>query len=53
LQRHATAGLTVVVYITTNPATKSLWQSVIDMYASPAVQYGFADTLEDAVAMLS
>jgi hypothetical protein len=53
LQNHVHAGLVAVIYVTTNAATKSLWQSVIDMYATPTIQYGFAPTLDAAVAMLS
>jgi hypothetical protein len=53
LQRHAAAGLKRVIYVTTNAATRALWQSVIDMYASPAVQYGFAPSLNAAVSLLS
>ena len=53
LQNHVDAGLVAVVYVTTNAATISLWQSVIDMYASTAIQYGFAPTLDAAAAMLS
>ena len=53
LQNHVHTGLVAVIYVTTNKATISLWQSVIDMYASPAIQYGFAPTLDTAVTMLS
>ena len=53
LQNHVHAGLVAVIYVTTNSATKSLWQSVVDMYADTAIQYGFAPTLDAAVAILS
>ena len=53
LQNHIDAGLIAVVYVTTINATQSLWQSAIDIYASPAIQYGFAPSFDAAVAMLS
>jgi len=53
LQRHVAAGLTAVVYVTNNPATQALWESVINMYASPTVQYGFAPNFEAAIDLLS
>lgn len=53
LQHHVNLGLHTVIYVTRNSATITLWQSVIDMYANPAVQYQFSPSLEAAVTMLS
>ena len=52
LENHATLGIKTVIYVTHNPATQALWESAINMYASPTVQYGFAHDLEAALAML-
>jgi hypothetical protein len=53
LQRHAASGLSAVIYVTNNSATQALWESAINMYASPTVNYAFANTFEAAVAILS
>jgi hypothetical protein len=53
LQRHVAAGLWMVIYVTNNPAIQALWQSVIDLYASPLVQYGVVARLEAALALIA
>ena len=52
LERHALIGLHCVIYVTSNPSTQALWQLAIDTYASVAVHYRFAATLQAAVALL-
>lgn len=51
LQTHAQLGLPAVVYVLPNRALLPLWQASIDLYASPHVEYHFANTLDEALSI--